>query len=281
MPVTISEYVRPRSLKEALELLAAGGSKALAVGGGMSIVLSGAPRQMRAVDLAGLGLEGVAEHGDALRLGAMATFDDIVRSPDAAKAAGGMVVAALRTAATEPMRRIITVGGNIAQCYYWATLPPVLLALGAKIHLSRAGHHRTLAADEFFAAPPLKTLLPGEIIASVDIPMNGQVAGFQKSAKTANDYALIHACASLHVQKGKVHSARVVLAACTNLPVRCAKAEEYLAGKAPTAEVAREAGRLALQGTTLRKDIRASDDYRRKTAAVYVERAINNAAASI
>lgn len=279
MPVTITEYLRPNSLKEALEVLARDHTRHVVVGGGVSVVLSGAPRRVRAVDLARTGLDKISRTDDSLELGATVTLDDIVRSPLAATLAHGLLPRALRTAASESIRRLITVGGNIVQCYYWATLPPLLLALDAKIHLRTAEHRRTLTAQQFFAQPPMRQLQPGELVTHVSIPIErARRSGFEKMAKTSNDYALIHAVVTYALSRGRIDDPRVVVSACTNLPVRCLAAEEFLLGKAPELATALQAGQLAAQHLTLRRDFRASNDYRRRILAVLVQRAVLDAA---
>jgi len=278
MPVIITDYQKPRSLKEALELLADEHGKTVAIGGGVSIVLSGAPRRMRAVDLQWAGLDEISTNGKELRLGATATFDQIVRSSSAARVGNGILCYALKTAASEPIRRLITVGGNIVQCYYWATLPPLLLALDAKIHLRTLQHRRTLGADEFFAEPPPRVLVPGEIVTEVTIPLAPKrKVGFEKFSKTANDYALIHLVISYAVQGRKIVEPRVVVGACTNLPVRCHAAEEFLEGQPSiiSLENALKAGQIVAHHVALRRDSRASSAYRRRLMAVLVQRLLS------
>ncbi len=279
MPVTITEYLRPDSLKEALALLAEDPGKNIAVAGGVSIVLSGAPRRVRAIDLQNVGLNEIASTKDELCLGAMATLDDIIHSPAATKVASGLLPTALRTAASEPIRRLITVGGNIVQCYYWATLPPLLLALDAKIHLRTSEHRRTLKATEFFAQPPMRLMEKGELVTDVTIPLKpSRRAAFEKMAKTSNDYALIHVVVSYVDQRGKMSDPRVVVAACTSLPTRVREAEEFLEGKTVDLNTAMEAGQIASHHVKLRGDFRASADYRRRVLRVMVQRALLKAA---
>lgn len=275
MPVTITDYLRPTSLKEALNLLAEDPAKTIAVAGGVSVVLSGAPRRVRAVDLQHVGLNEIEKTKDGLQLGATVTLDEVVRSGLCAKVGNGVLAHGLRTAASEPIRRLITVGGNIVQCYYWATLPPLLLALDAKIHLRTAQRRRTMSAADFFAHPPLRQLEHGELVTHVTIPtVPTRQAVFEKMAKTSNDYALIHVVVSYVQKRGKVSDARVVVGACTNLPVRCHEAEEFLEGKRIDLATAMEAGQVTAHHVRLRGDYRASPEYRRRVLAVLVQRAL-------
>jgi CO/xanthine dehydrogenase FAD-binding subunit len=285
MAVTITEYVRPRSLKEALALLAQPHHKSVAVGGGVSVVLSGSPRPVRAIDLSHAGLEKIEVHENCLRVGTMATLNDLVRCPELQQAYSGVVPAALRTAATLPMRNLITAGGNIVQCYYWSTLPPLLLALDAKIALASEAGHRTVTADEFFTVHPVKFLQPGEIVTRIDIPLDAAGKGsryrwggdFQKYAKTANDYALVQCVAAVAVSGGKIARLRLVLSALGALPVRCSAAEQYISDTALGPESAAEAARIAVEEVAIRRDTRASNEYRKAMAAEYLTRAIAGA----
>jgi CO/xanthine dehydrogenase FAD-binding subunit len=281
MPVTITEYLRPTSLKEALTLLGEEPGRNIAVGGGVSVVLSGAPRRVRAVDLQRAGLHDITKADGELRLGAMASLEDVIRSPLAASPAQGLLVEGLRTAASESIRRLITVGGNIVQCYYWATLPPLLLALDARVHLRTLDHRRTLKASEFFARPPMRELAAGELVTDVTIPLKpARKAAFEKLARTSNDYALIQVAVSWVDKRGKVSDARVVVSACTSLPVRCTEVEAFLEGRAIDLSAALEAGQLAAHHVKLRGDFRASPEYRRRVLAVMVQRALLKAAQS-
>ena len=284
MAVTITDYVRPRSLKEALALLAEPHPHSVVVGGGIAVSLSGAPRHVRGIDLAHAGLNRIETAGHTIRIGAMATLNQIAAVPELQTAFGGMVPKALRTAGSPPLRNMITAGGNIVQCYYWSTLPPLLMALDAKIEMARAGSHRTVTAEEFFEVHPVKFLEQGEIVTRVAIPLDPvgkrgmkYGAAFAKCAKTANDYALIHACAVVGVSGKHVEHCRLVLAALGALPERCHAAEQHLIANRIDDATAAEAARLAVEKVTMRRDTRASNDYRRRVAAEYLKRAIMEA----
>lgn len=281
MAVTITEYARPKSLKEALALLAESHPHSVVVGGGIAVSLSGAPRQVRGVDLAHAGLGGIEAQNDVVRIGSMATLNEVARAPKLSAAFGGMLPEALRTAGTYPLRNLITVGGNIVQCYYWSTLPPLLLALDATIDLARADGTRTVTASQFFDVHPVKFLEPGEIVTGVNIPLDrvgkkGMKYGgsFQRCARTANDYALVHACVAMGRAGKHMEYCRVVFGALGSLPERCPAAEEHLMANPVDEKVAGEAVQLALEKATIRRETRASNEYRRIVAAEYLKRAI-------
>lgn len=290
MAATICDYLRPRTLREALALLGSGDKRTLVIGGGVSVVLSGPAHPVRAVDLQGLGLDTIALKGNHLHIGAMTTLRALETSEEAAKVAGGIVCQACRTAASLPLRNLISVGGNIVQCYYWSTLPPLLLGLDATVRLQSAEGRRTMPAGEFFASHPRKHMAPGELVVGVDIPLvpasqgrGGNASGvlrgaaFLKYAKTSMDYALVHAFAWLEVQDHVIRKARVAVGALDTLPSRCPEAEALVLGKRLDEKLAREAGRAGVAHRAIRADIRAGREYRRRVAAVYLASALEAA----
>jgi CO/xanthine dehydrogenase FAD-binding subunit len=279
MPVTITEYVRAHSLKDALGLLGESHPRSVAVGGGVSVSLSGAPKPVRAIDLHCLGLDKIEQHEGKLRIGATVTLSDLIRAPELQRPYSGVIPAGLRTAASLPIRNLITVGGNIVQCYYWSTLPPLLLALDGHVVLVRAESKRTVSAAEFFQIHPVKFLQRGEIVTRVEIPLEQgrhgrRGAEFLKFSRTGNDYAWVHACAVIGLERGKVSHCRLVLSALGALPVRCERAEQMLIGSKLDEKAVRESARAAAHDVHIRRDMRASAEYRRTIAAEYLERAI-------
>jgi carbon-monoxide dehydrogenase medium subunit len=290
MAATICDYLRPRTLREALALLGSGDKRTLVIGGGVSVVLSGPAHPVRAIDLQGLGLDTITLKGNRLRIGAMTTLHALETSAEAAKVAGGVVCKACRTAASLPLRNLISVGGNIVQCYYWSTLPPLLLGLDAVVCLQSAEGRRTMPAAEFFSTHPRKHLAPGELVVGVELPLvpasrgRGGKAGsvshgasFLKYAKTSMDYAQVHAFAWLEVEDRVVRQARVAVGALDTLPARCPEAEALVTGKPLDEKLAREAGRAGVAHRAIRADIRVSREYRRRVAAVYLASALEAA----
>lgn len=284
MTVKITQYVRPKTLEEALAFLAAYRGRAMVVGGGVSMVLSSAPRPVAAVDLSGLGLDHIERSQKCLHIGATATLAQLEHSAEAATLFSGLFARALGTAGTPPLRNQISVAGNIVQCYNWSTLPVLLLALDARICLARQGKTRSVSAALFFEFHPLKFLEPGEIVTGIEVPLHPSAgeeltcsAGFLKYALTANDYGLVNACALFGIENGTIRHARLVLGAVSALPIRCMHAEQQLVGLRASEAVARETAQLATADLRVRGDIRVSRDYHRRMAAVYLERAIEQA----
>ncbi|MBI5153877.1 FAD binding domain-containing protein [Candidatus Poribacteria bacterium] len=278
MTVGIVEYHRPRDLGEALALLAEGGRPKQPVGGGVSIAQTMDTKAFDAVDLGHLHLDKIKIKSGKIHLGAMVTLGDMHRHPEVAASWGGLFDTAMRGAGTSVTRNLFTVGGNIVQCYYWSTLPPILLALDAVIHIENAKGGRDVGAEEFFSKHPIKNLRHGDLVTEVTIPLPkaDERACFLKFAATVTEYALVQTCVKLRMKKDVCQEARVVLGALTTIPYRSHPAEHYLEGKTLTHEVCGEAARLGVEKAHMREDHRTSSEYRREIAGVYVRRALES-----
>ncbi len=289
MAVKIIDYLRPRTVREAASLLRKHERDAFVLGGGVSVVLSGSPRPMRAIDLSRLGLDRIDWKPNSIRLGAMVTLESLLESDAVAEVWNGVIPEACRTAATRPVRNLITIGGNIVQCYYWSTLPPLLLALEGKITIAGPQKTRTVTADEFFTIHPRRFLKRGEVVTRVDVPLPTPTprekggrkvrwgAAFLKFAKTYNDYAMINACAVVATEGDTVRKVRLTIGALDTLPQRFSEEEQGFAGIPFREEEARRVCEAAADRARVREDLRAGSEYRRHVAGVVLFRALRTA----
>jgi CO/xanthine dehydrogenase FAD-binding subunit len=140
----MSAYVRPQTLEEALELLAADG--AVPMGGGTDLA-GQVDRGIRAaelvVDLQGAGLGGVGADDDGLTIGAAATLADVASSPLVEPYAA--VVTAAGSAASALLRNVGTVGGNLCQhtrCWYYRGVEWRCWLGGGDTCYAQIGDHR-------------------------------------------------------------------------------------------------------------------------------------------
>ena len=129
IPATVG-YVRPESLEEALVALDEPEAKALA--GGQSLLPAMKLRLARPtllVDLGGLGLRGVRADDGELAIGALTTWDELVRSD----ALDRPELAALSECAAGigdlQVRNLGTIGGGLAHADPASDMPAVALAV--------------------------------------------------------------------------------------------------------------------------------------------------------
>ncbi|HEX3807747.1 MAG TPA: xanthine dehydrogenase family protein subunit M [Gaiellaceae bacterium] len=256
-------YAKPKSLAEAIELLAADdGARALAGGQTLINVMkarAGSPDAL--IDLNGLDeLKGIELGADGtLELGAMTTYTEIVESSEArARPILGQVCAQI---ADVQVRNRGTIGGNVCTNDPTNHLPPLLAALGARFTIQGASGERTVSSDEFFLGVYMTAVGLGEVLTKVSIPA-GRNDGFAAVTLGVEGTCIVSAAASLN------GSARVALGCVDAIPV-------VLAPASTDAEAVRAAVRDANLDPP--SDVHASSDYRRHLAEVLAVRAIDQA----
>lgn len=175
------EFLRPKTVEEAVELL--DHPSAAPVAGGTGFI--GRPGVARLVDLTSLNLNYVEEKSDGFHVGATTTIAELEESR-LARMAGGYIQQACESLADTPLRHMITVGGNLACGHPWAHLPPVLMTLGARA-LIAGKRGRELTVYEIISAG----LRKGEFIREIVVPKMPGRGVFKKFALTRTDYAAV------------------------------------------------------------------------------------------
>lgn len=278
-------YHAPRTLDEALALLAAHGGDAKPLAGGQSLVPAmnfrlATPAVLvdlnRIEDLAGL--HATADGGLAVR--AMTRQAAVERSP-LVPAAAPLLAAALPWVAHAAIRHRGTIGGSLAHADPAAELPAVMLALDATFTLQRAAATRTVAAADFFSGLFATALLPDELLTAVQLPPRAPRTGcaFQEISRRHGDFALAGVAACVAVDdEGRCTSARAALLGVGDRPMLAEAVTRLLVGQTPTPDRIRDAAEdTAAQEIDPPGDIHASSDYRRRLAAVLLRRTVTAA----
>jgi len=172
--------------------------------------------------------------------------------------------------------------GNSGPAYFVSasSLGPALVALGATVKLVSPTGSRDVDAAKFFVAPQNDSsreiaLLPNELVTEILVPAAPtQNATYEVRQKEALDWPLVTASVALKMAGSKVASARVVLGHVAPTPWAATQADQALAGKSITPEVAAEAAKAALEGATPLSQNR----YKVQLARVAVKRALLAAA---
>jgi aerobic carbon-monoxide dehydrogenase medium subunit len=276
---------RPRSLDEALALLAEHGDEAKLIAGGQSLVpllnfRLAAPAVL--VDLGAVpALAGIEIAEGAVRVGAMCSQRDLERHATA-MAACPLLALALPYVGHVATRNRGTVGGSIAHADAAAELPLLLQTLAGEVEVTGPPGARLVAADEFFVSHLTSCLEADEIVTEVRFPSGGAAwgAGFAEVAPRHGDYAVCAVACALRVEDGVVVQARLGAGAVSDRPLSLPAAAAALVGSRcdPRAvAAAEEAARLAVDPSD---GMHASAEYRRHLTGVLVGRAAARAYAS-
>lgn len=180
----ITTYHRPKTLDEALTLLAR--PNTLPLGGGtlLAHARASAPLNEEAtevVDLQLLGLNSLTKTGNSLELGATLTLQALLESEHCPPA----LKSALKLEAPLNIRNTATVAGTLVACDGRSTFACVLLALDAKLELRTSKTEtRTSNIGDYL---PLR---PRGLITSITIPLNAKLA-FDYVARTPSDKPIV------------------------------------------------------------------------------------------
>jgi aerobic carbon-monoxide dehydrogenase medium subunit len=190
------DYERPRSLDDALQLLAERGDDAIPLAGGQSLVPMMNLRLARpaiVVDLNEIpGLDGIHERDGMLVIGAMARQRDVERSP-LCLGLCPLLASALRHVGNPQTRNRGTIGGNLAQADPASEIPTVVAACGGVIRLASRVGTRELDCNAFFTRPYTNARSPDELVVEVRIPalQRDQGWAFEEVAPSYTAHAIV------------------------------------------------------------------------------------------
>jgi len=277
------DYHRPKSVPEAVAILADHGDDARPLAGGHSLIpvmklRLAAPAHL--VDLGGIpDLKGIREEGGEIVLGAMTTQHEVVDSDLLAAKVPILREAALLIADPQ-VRYVGTIGGNAANGDPGNDMPAVMKALGAAYELTGPSGSRKVGARDFYQGIYTTALQPGEVLTAIRIPVPPAGHGFayEKLKRKVGDYATAAAAVVLTMNGGTVASCAIGL---TNVADRALLAEEaadILVGSALDEGSVKRAVAAAEAITAPAADAHGPPAYRTKMAGVMLRRALARAA---
>jgi carbon-monoxide dehydrogenase medium subunit len=276
------DYEAPKTVSEAVELLAEHQDEASVLAGGQSLIPLLALRLARPevlIDINGVAeLSGVSVADGWVAIGAM-TREYVAEESETVAETVPLLAAALPLIGHEAIRSRGTVGGSLAHADPAAELPAVARALDAEFVVRGQSGERVVPAAEWFEGFLTTSRRPDELLVEVRFPAAGRGAGisFQEVARRHGDFAIVGLAASLTLSEGAISDARLAFAGLSDVPVRAVDAEDLLVGQEPSAELFDEAARRATDDIDPPADLNGSSDYRRKVAAALVRRGLRAA----
>ena len=279
------DFVEPTSVGEVCALLAEDPEGSVVFAGGTDILVDlkgGARHCRRLVSLARIEeLRAVELASDgALRIGAMATVNQVARHQEIGKRFPGIHDAAMSLAA-EQVRNQATVAGNLCMAVPSADMAPILLAHRAAMRVASPAGKRSVALREFFIGPRETVLEPADVVIAIDVPAPAPNTG-DASLRQGGRVSLslpIAAAAAVVVMEGAVcRQAVVALGAVAPTPIVASTAGDAVFGKELSGDVLREAGELAAEAAMPIDDLRASKEYRLELIKVLTRRVLLKAA---
>jgi CO/xanthine dehydrogenase FAD-binding subunit len=242
------EYIRPRTLTEALEFLKDRGNETSVVAGGTDLMIDirkGALTSRYVLDVSRLDeLRNVEFVAGKLQIGAAVTFTELIGSPAVAESAGVLAHGCRRIGSTQ-IRNVATLGGNVANASPAADGVTPLVVLGASAVVRSDGAERIVPVEDLISGPYRTTLKHDELIIGfrLDPLEEGTTFIFQRIARRqALAVARINvAVTARRDSDGTVKEMRMSVGSVLPSPGCMTAAEQTLIGNKPTSELIREA----------------------------------------
>lgn len=260
------DYLRARSVDQALDALAGGRTRLLA--GGQSLIpmmklrLAAPHRLVDIGDLAELAY--IRREGGVVAVGAGTRYVEILGA-DVIRQSVPLLARAAAHIGDAQVRYRGTIGGSLAHADPAADLPAATLALDADLVISGPRGTRTVAVADFFVDHFTTAIADDEMLTEIRIPATGsERCWYQRFSASSAAWPIVAVA---------VAGTRIALAGMAATPLRATAAEEVLASGGDFAAAAE----LAPRGTAPADDAQADADYRRHLARVLTLRALTAA----
>jgi carbon-monoxide dehydrogenase medium subunit len=244
-------YHRPRSLGEALSLLALHGFDAKVIAGGQSLAPMMNMRFAQPAHLIDLNalpqLAGIALEGDTLAIGAMTRHHEIATSATV-RAACPLLAEAAATIGHYAIRQRGTLGGSLAHADPAAQMPLIASTLGARIDIVVADGSREVSAAQFLISVMTTDLAADEIIRTVRFPTvrPGERHAFEAFSRRHGDFAIAACAVTAVLAGGKFSGLRIGVGGVAVVPLALDELAASFVGEAADARtVARIADAVA------------------------------------
>jgi CO/xanthine dehydrogenase FAD-binding subunit len=277
VPEPNSLYLKPKTLDEAVSLLATSGGQILAGGTDFYPALGERLPRGLVVDITALGeIRGISIETEYVRIGGLTTWSDVIRAPlpvcfDALKAAA-------REVGSVQIQNRGTVAGNLCNASPAADGVPPLLALDAEVELVSGAGRRRMPLAQFLTGNRKTSRRAEEILAAVLVPRRMEDAASAFLKLGARRYLVISismVAAAVQADKDRrVAEARVAVGSCSAKAQRLWDLEKSLVGLPASAGIGAAVRAEHLGSLSPIDDVRATADYRRDASLTLVQRAL-------
>ena len=279
---TAFEYVRVRSVDEAIAALRPHGADARILAGGQSLIPAMRYRLARPAVLVDINpIEDLAylrEEGGYLHVGATTRDATLELSPLMARYP---LLADCSAVVADPVVRYMgTVVGSLCHNDPAGDWVATALAGRAELVIRGANGTRVVPIDEFIVDSYVTAVGEGEMAIEVRFPTPGpRTAGaYEKIERKVGDYATAAAAVRITLDEaGICTAAGVAITALGPVAMRVTEAERILVGQRPTAEVIAAAAAEAAILATPNTDGRGSAEYKKDMGRVLMARGLRKA----
>ncbi len=171
--------------------------------------------------------------------------------------------------ASLPIRNAGTLGGNVANGSPIGDSMPWMIALGSEIVLRGSAGQRVMALEDFYLGYQKKDLLPDEFVEAVRVPLpraDVQFRTYKLAKRYDQDISAVCAAFAFTLDGDLIKEARIAFGGMAATPKRATHAEAFLDGLEWSEANLKLAMKLMERDYAPLSDMRASSEYRMKTA---------------
>ena len=280
------DFASPKTIDEAVGLMASKGDRARMMAGGTDIIVQ-LRAGRRSLDLV-VDAKGIPELNelsyspqDGLTVGAAVPCYKIYQDEQIASVYPGLIDAASLIGGIQIQGRA-SLGGNLCNSAPSADAIPPIIAMGGVAHIDGPNGSRDVPIEEFCTGPGQNVLQTGEVLVSIHLPPPQDHSGanyLRFIPRNEMDIAVVGVGTSVVLDASGQNfvSARIALASVAPTPVFAKDAGDSLAGKPVSEATIQEASEKAIADATPISDMRGTIRQRNHLVGVLTRRTLNNA----
>lgn len=280
------EYIKPKTIKEAISLLSRYNGQSKVIAGGTDLVVQMRDRLIKpgnVIDITGIEELGYIDVDDkkGLLIGALTPIRDLEKSAEL-KRSYPIISQAASQLGSVAIRTMGTIGGNLCNASPSAETAPALIVLSAKVRIVGPSGERVVPLEDFFVGPGSTVLEAGELLVEIQVPAplpHTRGIYLKHAIRGSIDLAIVGVAVALTLEtKSKVcQDIKIALGAVAPTPIRARKAEEILTGNTINDDLIDRSSLSASDEARPISDARASAEYRKEMVKVFTGRAIREA----
>jgi carbon-monoxide dehydrogenase medium subunit len=274
------EYLRPKTIPEAIAMLQQHGDAAKILSGGQSLIPMMKLRLARPSILIDInrisGLSHVKEEDGYLKIGGLTREAELEASP-LVRSKYPILADTTHVIADPQVRNLATVGGNLAHGDPANDHPATMIALGARVVANGPKGERVIPIEKFFLSLFTTALEPDEILTEIRVPIPpARSAGaYQKLERKVGDFATAAVAVQMTFdEQGACQKVGIGLTNVGATPVKAKNAEEFLLGKKLDDAAISRAAQLSADEAEPSADLRGPVEYKKGLVKELAKRAL-------
>jgi CO/xanthine dehydrogenase FAD-binding subunit len=271
----------PNTLTEAYDLLVERRGNAKVIAGGTDLMVLMNAYQLDAAEFIDIWrlneLRGITDEGDTIRIGALTTYTQLIRSSLIRQSVPALVEAS-RTIGAIQIQNRGTIGGNIVNASPAGDSLPVLAAFDAEVEVGSVRGVRRVAFNQFYAGYRQTVMEPDELLLAVRLPKlkdDERSFFFKVGTRRAQAISKVVLAVKAQVAEGTIKSIGIGVGSVAPTVIRATQTEKSLTGAPLDRDRFQQACQMVSQDISPITDMRSTEHYRRTVARNALAKLLN------